>query len=146
MNRITIEEFKSLAKSEESNRLEKERIRRDGEAKERLEKAPRFLEYFEEIVFGAKILTLKENGNFDLFGYEVFPYQAGIPIKVDPDDKYKDCRGYVLAWREQGGNMIYDLESAYKFIEERNFWKEAASKNNDGSFLSFLKFLFFIKR
>lgn len=140
MNRITIEEFKSLAKSEESNRLEKERIRRDGEAKERLEKAPRFLEYFEEIVFGAKILTLKENGNFDLFGYEVFPYQAGIPIKVDPDDKYKNCRGYILASCNSAGSMIYSLESAYEFVEERNAWKGALKKKTDKKLPSFWKF------
>lgn len=146
MNKLTMEDLKTLAEVEKNKRLEKERVRKEEEERRRLELAPLFLEYFEEIVFGAKILTLKENGNFDLFGYEMFPYQAGMPIKVDPDDKYKDCRGYVLAWREQGGNMIYDSESAYKFIEERNFWKEAASKNNDGSFLSFLKFLFFIKR
>lgn len=144
MNKITIEELKLLAEIEGNRRLEKERARKEEEERKRLEMAPIFLKYFEELIFGAKILTLKENGNFDLFGYEMFPYKAGLPIKLDPNDKYRDCRGYVLVWRGSASGMVFDLESAYKFVEERRGWEEAKRKSNTRkSFFaeSFEKFL-----
>lgn len=140
MNKLTIEDLKTLVEAEKSKRLEKERGIKEEEERRRLELAPLFLEYFEEIVFGAKILTLKENGNFDLFGYEMFPFQAGMVTKTDLDDKYKNCRGYILASCNSAGSMIYSLESAYEFVEERNAWKGALKKKTDKKLPSFWKF------